>query len=719
MDHSWQLLAALAQDAHGPRDGDSFDVVIVGAGLSGLRAAYELRRFKPVVLEGAPRIGGRVLTRSHDGVAYDLGAVFAYDTRTLPFDMPAPSHRLEPSSLALYAEGKLHHGADVFECCSARGLNSDEWNALARFAADNSADAQQLPPRVRALLNAFFQVIHPGELSEYLPIRQHDALRSISSTHYVAGNHTLAAELLRRSALGARLRLGASVEAIEDEGSRVRVVYHEGDIAHTIFARAVIVTTPAPITRRLVSPLNPAAQIFLDAVRYEPGIVVAFGIRGAKFPELGCLITPDAPMNTILVQRAPERATHVFLVYYAGDKARRVWNYSDDDLVKSTTDALKQMPLGDWHAREIVFTDIQRWEHVGPMIDRRMTHAWSDDTLHLTPRVLLGGELAALNVHDPMPYGMAAALEGGRRTAVQVQRVLIRPASFARHYLIDATVYQFDEHAPRFVEQRTEGNIAFYGLILQATRDDALRDYLLDAARDDLWEYQEGFGVTAEDSALVLEGLLECDVPRDRLRVSARKLVAQCFDAEQGAFHTLRGGRARYWQGLSVDSSAHLAYLLQEIDADEFAPIVRACAAYVAAQQQADGLWQGKWFPSRIVTTYHAVRLLALFDDDDVLARAHAALTKLQTRRGDWNASVIDTSAAVLALRVVARRDPSVDAAIERGKEWLVAQKNGNGWRGEPILYYWYELDDGTRLFYHCADKGAVTRAWAQIALRE
>jgi hypothetical protein len=208
-------------------------------------------------------------------------------------------------------------------------------------------------------------------------------------------------------------------------------------------------------------------------------------------------------------------------------------------------------------------------------------------------------------------------------------------------------------------------------------------------------------------------------VPRERLAVSARKLVTQFFDAEVGAFHTLRGGRARYWLGPSVDSSAHLAYLMHCMDADEFASHVRACAAYVAAQQQADGLWQGKWFPSRMVTTFHAVRLLALFDYADALARAQAALLKTQTRRGDWNASVIETSAAVLGLRVLTARDSSVLDSITRGKEWLLAKKNGSGWRGEPILYYWYELDDGTRLFYHCADKGEVTSAWAQIALRD
>lgn len=53
-----------------------FKIVIVGAGISGLRAASVLERHgvDVVVLEGRNRIGGRIhTTRTKDGVPRDIG----------------------------------------------------------------------------------------------------------------------------------------------------------------------------------------------------------------------------------------------------------------------------------------------------------------------------------------------------------------------------------------------------------------------------------------------------------------------------------------------------------------------------------------------------------------------------------------------------------------------------------------------------------------------
>ena len=51
------------------------DVVIVGAGLSGLYAAYLCRQqgLSIAVLEARDRIGGRIFTQVHHGVPLDLG----------------------------------------------------------------------------------------------------------------------------------------------------------------------------------------------------------------------------------------------------------------------------------------------------------------------------------------------------------------------------------------------------------------------------------------------------------------------------------------------------------------------------------------------------------------------------------------------------------------------------------------------------------------------
>ncbi len=59
------------------------EVVILGAGLAGMTAAYHLRDRDLVVIEARDRVGGRTLSGEHDGYWYNSGAQFVWDSRTV------------------------------------------------------------------------------------------------------------------------------------------------------------------------------------------------------------------------------------------------------------------------------------------------------------------------------------------------------------------------------------------------------------------------------------------------------------------------------------------------------------------------------------------------------------------------------------------------------------------------------------------------------------
>lgn len=80
------LAAGCTEEASGPRAAtrrdDEADVIVVGAGIAGLVAAWRLTRqgLRVIVLEAADRVGGRMSTEVVDGYLIDRGANFLSST---------------------------------------------------------------------------------------------------------------------------------------------------------------------------------------------------------------------------------------------------------------------------------------------------------------------------------------------------------------------------------------------------------------------------------------------------------------------------------------------------------------------------------------------------------------------------------------------------------------------------------------------------------------
>mgnify|MGYP000329482852 CR=1 FL=1 len=91
-----------------PKEDAQYDIVIVGAGLSGLSSAYNLNDYNVLILEKENRAGGRVLTKTQEDINYDMGAIFAYPDYIVPFAIESSELIKESGPLGLYYNDKLY-----------------------------------------------------------------------------------------------------------------------------------------------------------------------------------------------------------------------------------------------------------------------------------------------------------------------------------------------------------------------------------------------------------------------------------------------------------------------------------------------------------------------------------------------------------------------------------------------------------------------------------
>ncbi len=699
---------------------DPFEVVVVGAGLAGLSAACELgRRRHVLVLEAGAQAGGKVETRRRDGGVYERGALFAFDPAWVPFPVAAGELEREDRPIGLSLDGRLIRGDTVAACLGAVGADLPESLSVGYYLGSPSPQAQMIGAALSRALNAFFRVIHPGDLTEHVPARRRDALLRHNAAHFRHGNGALVQAFLDR--LAAEVRTECRVTRLSVETDGVTVGWRGAQGEEQARAKRVVVATPAREALELLAELDNPATRFLCAVRYGRGIAVVLGLADAELEPLSYVVSADGTVNTFVFHHAARTpGLTVLTAYIVAEQTAAVWEHGDDEIAELVRKELNALGIGAVPAAQVRWSDVRRWPEVGPIVSKAAYGDFSPACLHPAPRIVLAGDYTWWDGAQ-MPYGMRAAILSGRRAAglVAAGAGVLRPPGLRPEPLAVSLITRLTDAGPVVKGSIADGNVAFYGLLLSAEPNPEIEQYLLGEAEGGLWAYQQGYGVTSLDSALVMEGLLASGRHAALLETSAARLVEQFFDAEEGGFRTLphgRTGRAPYWGGTDCPATGLCAWLLSRIAPARYAAECAAAAAYLRRRQSLTGEWPGKWFPSRTIPAYHAVRLLATSGAESAAAcrRAGLWLRSRQDEDGSWAGSVIETSAALLAVSALG----GPGDVVARGREWLARRRTAAGWPGEPILHYWFE-EAGVRTYYHTADAGRITSAWATLALRE
>lgn len=371
------------------------DVIVVGGGLAGLTAAYRLRDRDVLVVESAPRAGGRVCSVLHDGVPLNLGAHMFSGPGTPVGDLVAelglarspirgalmamslggqhvqgrpelwplrlpmsPRARASFVKMAL----RLRWGAARMARAMAIGRDAtfEDHRTLAQFIGP-------LHPQVATMLAALTERSggDPATMSAGHALR---SFTNVWSGQAPGANLSGGSQRMIDALVGAigtdRVVTDTPVSHVQDMGDHVRV-----DFAGTqLRARRCILCTPAPVTRAILSGLPDACEAALGQIAYGPFLSVALGVRGAA-PWRGAyaLATPDAPFSVMFDQGtgADTGALSSLMLFRGAAGAARLSTLSDADLTETAHRHLHD--LFPDAAFQIEATHIARWHHGAPV----------------------------------------------------------------------------------------------------------------------------------------------------------------------------------------------------------------------------------------------------------------------------------------------------------------------------------------------------------------
>jgi oxygen-dependent protoporphyrinogen oxidase len=300
------------------------DVIVVGAGLTGLVAAYRLQHagLRVTTVEAAERAGGVIGTGTHEGYLFELGPNTALDSSpeigTLLDELRISDQRIDtqPEATRRYVvrAGRLvalPHSAASFvttPLLSLRGKLRLLAEPFVRRAstADESVAAfieRRLGPEVlETAVAPFVSGIYAGDPEQLSVAATFPRLHQFERDHGSLLRGAIAARRSNRATRPRRIRsfsfrnglqtltdaLAGSLPTLRCGVRALRVARHDGgdyrvDVAgsalETLAARAVVLALPAYAAATLVDPLTSDAAAALRAIPYAPLAVIVSGYR--------------------------------------------------------------------------------------------------------------------------------------------------------------------------------------------------------------------------------------------------------------------------------------------------------------------------------------------------------------------------------------------------------------------------------------------------------
>jgi monoamine oxidase len=455
------------------RQGTPQKVAVLGAGLAGLAAAYELTQagHDVTLLEARTRAGGRVYTLRHpfsDGLYSEAGAIFIPASHeltmkyvklfALPLDLVSPRDwvflcylrgkriklaegeslewppELTPAEKQLGYFGMLEQyvGALLTELGDP---TAPDWPPEALKKYDRMTFAELLrqqgasPAAVALLRLGFFDLMGDGvdSYSALLLLRD-EALRHSSHQYYTiqGGNDLLPKAFAAR--LAEKIRYGAPAVKVEHDARGIRVVFLQAGAPQTLTADHLVCTLPFSVLRHLdVSPpFSPEKRRAIKELPYTSVTRVYLQARKRFWGDDGVTgsANTDLPITWIRDVTFNQPGSRGILeAYLAGPPARQATAMTESERLRFTLEQMEKVYPGireNFEGGTSHCWDADEWARGG--------YAWFKP-----------GQMSALLPHIARPEGrvhfagdhtsawpgwMQGALDSGTRAAQEINAAL-------------------------------------------------------------------------------------------------------------------------------------------------------------------------------------------------------------------------------------------------------------------------------------------------------
>lgn len=380
-------------------DEENCDVVVIGAGMSGLMAATTLAgKADVVVLEAEDRPGGRVETVRKGDYWVNVGTQFTEGTG--PLIDALHQHGIEMGSLAdtsvaLFLNGVLVDTSNVFALMFRTRMSFMDRVGMAMvgarilsavpFLESDSRLAKKVRAKLdrrrasdllrgvrseltRAVVRSWsgqWMGCEPEEtaatqLVVSIGLALADPAKVPNFALPVGGNQTLT-DILAKD-LGERLRLKSTVRSVEKSGDGVVVNYVDAGRPVRMRAKRAIVTVPSDVAQQILPELPPTHRNAFDDIRYGRYVIAGFfteeegpqpwdGLLGVSTPQLSF----QAMFNHAAAMRkaGPRKPGGALACFAGGASADALFELSDEEIVaRFSKDLLSVYPqlegkLGD------------------------------------------------------------------------------------------------------------------------------------------------------------------------------------------------------------------------------------------------------------------------------------------------------------------------------------------------------------------------------------